>query len=134
MARNGPTRLVARNLDTGEIMATRVTVATRMLERGIGLLTRERLDPGEGLLITPCRGVHTWGMRFAIDVVALDASGVVVDAVPALGPWRIRLPRRGARSVLELPAGSLVRTSTERGHRIELDFVAARELKGLQAA
>jgi uncharacterized membrane protein (UPF0127 family) len=58
----------------------------------------------------PCRGVHTCFMRFAIDVVALDPSGIVVDTAPALRPWRIRLPRRGSFSVLELPAGSL-RTS-----------------------
>jgi hypothetical protein len=136
MARNGPTRLVARNVDTGEVVATRVTVATRMVERGIGLLNRHRFDPGEGLLITPCRGVHTWGMRFAIDVVALDASGIVVDAVSSLGPWRIRLPRRGGDRVLELPEGSLVRTGTQRGHRIVLDLVKAWEMtpKGLQAA
>jgi len=136
MGRNGPTRLVARNIDTGEVVATRVTVATRMVERGIGLLNRQRLDPGEGLLITPCRGVHTWGMRFAIDVVALDASGIVVDAVSSLGPWRIRLPRRGGDRVLELPEGSLLRTNTQRGHRIALDLVPAWEVtpKGLQAA
>ncbi|HEV8319605.1 MAG TPA: DUF192 domain-containing protein [Vicinamibacterales bacterium] len=136
MARNGPTRLVARNVDTGEVVATRVTVATRMVERGIGLLNRHRFEPGEALLITPCRGVHTWGMRFAIDVVALDASGIVVDAVSSLGPWRIRLPRRGGDRVLELPEGSLVRTGTQRGHRIVLDLVKAWEMtpKGLQAA
>ena len=128
MARNGPTRLVARNLDTGELIATRVTVATRMIERGIGLLNRQGLDPGEGLLITPCRGVHTWGMRFPIDMIALDASGVVVDAVASLGPWRIRLPRKGGDRVLELPEGSLLRTSTQTGHRIALDFVSAWEL------
>ena len=128
MARNGPTRLVARNVDTGEVVATRVTVATRMIERGIGLLNRQGLDPGEGLLITPCRGVHTWGMRFPIDVIALDASGVVVDAVASLGPWRIRLPRKGGDRVLELPEGSLARTNTQAGHRISLDFVSAWEL------
>ena len=136
MARNGPTRLVARNVDTGEVVATRVTVATRMVERGIGLLNRHRFEPGEALLITPCRGVHTWGMRFAIDVVTLDASGIVVDAVSSLGPWRIRLPRRGGDRVLELPEGSLVRTGTQRGHRIVLDLVKAWEMtpRGLQAA
>jgi uncharacterized membrane protein (UPF0127 family) len=80
------------------------------------------------LLITPCRGVHTWGMRFPIDIIALDASGVVVDAVASLGPWRIRLPRKGGDRVLELPEGSLLRTKTQPGHRIALDFVSAWEL------
>lgn len=127
MRGRGPTRLVARNLDTGTLVATRVSVATRPVERGLGLLTRSRLDPGEGLLISPCRGVHTCGMRFTIDMVALDESGLVVDAVSALRPWRIRLPRRGAVGVLELPEGSLERSRTQLGHRIELQLVSAWE-------
>jgi uncharacterized membrane protein (UPF0127 family) len=122
-----PTRLVARNLDTGEVLAARVTVASKKIERAIGLLAHSSLAPGEGLLITPCRGVHTCFMRFAIDILALDAAGTVVDAVKALVPWRIRLPRKGAVSVLELPAGSLARSSTERGHRIELQLAPAWE-------
>src|SRR5687768_4572673 len=125
--RKTPTRLVARNVDTGELVASRVTVATKKVDRAVGLLKYSTLAPGEGLLITPCRGVHTCGMRFTIDLVALDENGVVVDAVQELAPWRIRLPRPGAVSVLELPAGSLSRTHTERGHRIELQLAPAWE-------
>ena len=129
MRAKAPTRLVARNLDTGALIANRVQVATRKIDRAIGLLTRSSLAPGEALLITPCRGVHTCGMRFPIDLVALDAAGVVVDAVPALAPWRIRLPRRGAVSVLELAVGTLSRSSTERGHRIALQLMPAWEAR-----
>ena len=125
--RKVPTRLVARNVDNGAVIADRVTVATRKVDRAIGLLKYSNLAPGEGLLITPCHGVHTCGMRFTIDVVALDEEGTIVDAVPDLAPWRIRLPRRGAVSVLELPAGSLSRTHTECGHRIELQLTPAWE-------
>jgi uncharacterized protein len=114
-------RLIARNLDTGSIVADRVSIATSRLDRAVGLIRRSRLEPGEGLLIAPCRGVHTCWMRFAIDLVALDASGRVVDAVTALRPWRVRLPRRGAVKVLELPAGSLARSNTREGQRITLE-------------
>jgi uncharacterized membrane protein (UPF0127 family) len=118
-------RMIARNVDSGTVVADHVVMATTRRERAVGLLTRSRLDAGEGLLILPCRGVHTWGMRFAIDIVALDESGRVVDAVAALRPWRIRLPRRGAVSVLELPAGSLAQSLTRRGDRIVLEQVPA---------
>lgn len=112
--------LVARNLDTGVILADNVTVAATHAERAVGLLAHATLEPGEGLWIVPSRGVHTMGMRFAIDVLALDEAGIVLDCVSALKPWRIRLPRRGTAGVLELPAGVASRTGTLCGHRIEL--------------
>jgi len=112
--------LIARNLDTGTVVADNVAVADTRATRAVGLLKRTGLNPGEALWIVPSRGVHTWGMRFAIDVVALDDRGVVIDKVTALKPWRIRLPRRGTAGVLELAAGALDATGTEIGHRIEL--------------
>jgi uncharacterized protein len=112
--------LIARNLDTGAIVASHVAVADTRATRAVGLLTRDGLNPGEALWIVPSRGVHTCWMRFTIDVVALDDKGVVVDRVSRLKPWRIRLPRRGTAGVLELPEGQLEATGTQIGHRIEL--------------
>lgn len=111
--------LSAMNLDTGAVVADRVAVADTRATRAVGLLSRSGLEPGEALWIVPSRGVHTWGMRFAIDVVALDARGVVIDQVSGLRPWRIRLPRRGTAGVLELPSGTLDASGTVLGHRIE---------------
>lgn len=111
---------VARDVENGLIVANRVTVASRRLERAVGLLGRSRLETGEALWITPCHGVHTWFMRFTIDVIALDVDGVIVDAVAMLKPWRMRLPRPGAHSVLELPAGTLLTTPVKVGHRIQI--------------
>ena len=111
--------LVARNLDTGAVIAHRIAVATTRAARRTGLLNHTSLSDGEALWILPCRGVHTFQMRFAIDLIALDESGVIVDLVANLKPWRVRLPRRGTSGVLELPAGWLDRTGTALGHRIE---------------
>ena len=107
--------LIARNVDTGTVVADRVAVATTHAERAVGLLSRTGLEPGEALWIVPSRGVHTWGMRFAIDIVALDEAGIVIDQVSALKPWRIRLPRRGTAGVLELPSGTLNASGTAIG-------------------
>jgi uncharacterized membrane protein (UPF0127 family) len=113
--------LVALNLDTGAVVADHVNVAATRATRRVGLLNRTGLDPGEALWIVPSRGVHTIGMRFAIDLVALDERGVVVDCVEALRPWRIRLPRAGTAGVLELPVGALEQSGTALGHRIQFE-------------
>src|SRR5688500_2751899 len=108
--------LIARNLDTGAVVADKVAVADTRSTRAVGLLTRDELHAGEALWIVPSRGVHTCWRRFAIDVIALDDTGTVVDQVADLKPWRIRLPRRGTAGVLELPAGVLAATGTKVGH------------------
>jgi hypothetical protein len=110
--------LIARNVDTGAVVADLVAVADTRATRAVGLLNRTGLEPGEGLWIVPSRGVHTWWMRFPIDIVALDERGVVIDSVANLKPWRIRLPRRGTAGVLELPVGTLSQSRTAIGHRI----------------
>ena len=114
--------LIARNLDTGVIVANNVAVADTRATRAVGLLTRDGLNPGEALWIVPSRGVHTWGMRFSIDVLALDESGMVIDCVSDLRPWRVRLPRRGTAGVLELPAGTLAASGTGVGHQVILEL------------
>jgi uncharacterized membrane protein (UPF0127 family) len=113
--------LIARNVDTGAVVANLVAVADTRATRAVGLLNRAGLEPGEGLWIVPSRGVHTWWMRFAIDIVALDERGVVIDRVENLKPWRIRLPRRGTAGVLELPVGALTQSGTALGHRIAFE-------------
>lgn len=115
--------LIARNVDTGAVIADRVGVAATRATRAVGLLRRDGLDPGEALWIVPSRGVHTFWMRFTIDVIALDNRGVVIDRAVHLKPWRIRLPRRGTVGVLELPAGSCERSGTAVGHRVEFEMV-----------
>jgi uncharacterized protein len=117
-------RLTARNASLNTIIADRVGVAATRAARAVGLLSRAGLEPGEALWIVPSRGVHTWGMRFAIDVLALDEEGNVVDCVSNLRPWRVRLPRRGTAGVLELPAGTLAASRTNMGHKIVLELSA----------
>jgi uncharacterized membrane protein (UPF0127 family) len=117
-------RLVARNMSLNTVIADRVGVAATRAARAVGLLSRNGLEPGEALWIVPSRGVHTWGMRFPIDVLALDESGTVIDCVSNLRPWRVRLPRRGTAGVLELPAGTLAASRTSVGHQIILELSA----------
>jgi uncharacterized protein len=80
-----------------------VPVADRLLARllGLSLLPRERAGPG--LLIPRCRSIHTFGMRFALDVFFLDEAGETLCEVRSMAPFRIAFCRHAAR-VLEAPA------------------------------
>ena len=119
-------RLVARNASVNKVLADHVGVAATRAARAVGLLSRTGLEPGEALWIVPSRGVHTWGMRFTIDVLALDEAGTVIDCVSNLKPWRVRLPRKGTAGVLELPAGTLAASGTLLGHQVSLELAEAR--------
>ena len=81
-----------------------VILAQGFLARLVGLLGQRRLAPDLALLIAPCNNVHTFFMRFAIDVVFIDREGVILAIVPDLVPWRIAAVRR-AHGCLELAAG-----------------------------
>ncbi|HWO82391.1 MAG TPA: DUF192 domain-containing protein [Solirubrobacterales bacterium] len=80
-----------------------VPVAKDFRTRLRGLAFREREDAGPGLLIPRCASVHTFGMRFALDVYFLDGEGAVIAARRAVPPRRI-LWQRGTSAVLEVPA------------------------------
>ena len=82
----------------------RCALADGFLSRLRGLLGRRTLERGEGLLLSPSSSVHTFFMRFPIDVVFLDRSLQVVGVSADVRPWRLA-GRRGARHALELPAG-----------------------------
>lgn len=122
--------LIARNLDTGTLVATTVAVADTRATRAVGLLNRTGFELGEGLWIVPSRGIHTCWMRFAIDMVALDHRCIVIAHVVNLRPWRIRLPRRGTAGVLELPVGALTRSGTALGHRITFEKQPETKVRG----
>ena len=77
-----------------------------MTARMRGLLGRDALPPGGGMWIEPCSGIHTFFMRFALDAVFLDADMTVRKVALDLKPWRLA-SCRGARCVVELPAGAL---------------------------
>ena len=88
--------------------------------RGLMATDAENFPPGTGLWIVPCRGVHTFGMRFAIDVVYLDAEQRVVYVRENLQPWRMASVRLSAASVVELPPGTIGRTKTGVGDVIDV--------------
>lgn len=95
------------NAGTGEVLLEHVERAANWWERGVGLLGRPASRAGPGLWIVPCRGVHTFGMRFSLDIIVLDSQSRVLAVHWRVRPLRILLPRRGDHSVLEIPSGRL---------------------------
>ncbi|WP_243369791.1 DUF192 domain-containing protein [Geotalea sp. SG265] len=111
----------AVNNTTHKELACSLTIADRLLSRMKGLLGRESMSCGEGLWIKPCMSIHTFGMRFPIDVIFLNRQHAVVAVKKELPPNRLTAIYSAATSVLELPAGTIERTATKPGDRIALE-------------
>ena len=93
-------------------LGARIGLADRWLRRLRGLLGRPAPAAGEGLLLTPCRAVHMFGMSFPLDVAFLDAEGAVVATYRSLAPGSRTRWHRNAVHALELPAGTLEDSGT----------------------
>lgn len=88
--------------------------------RGLMGVRTTRFGFGQGLWIVPCHGVHTWLMRFPIDVVYLSSENVVVHVEENVRPWRFASVRMEASSVLEIPAHTVFNSGTEIGDVFEV--------------
>ena len=113
------------NVTRGTELANSARAARSYWARLVGLLGRSSLKPGEALLIEPCNSVHTFFMRFAIDVVYLDKSHRVVKAVSALRPFRMSMGAKGAHAVIELPSGTIASTQLAVGDELAFESTAA---------
>ncbi|HUP01715.1 MAG TPA: DUF192 domain-containing protein [Gemmatimonadota bacterium] len=103
----------------------RIGHADRWWPRLRGLIGRPPLEPGQGLLIDPCRGVHMYGMRIALDVAFVDGDGAVVALYPELRPGARTRHHSKARRAIELPAGTLAETGTALGDVLTWNPVSA---------
>ena len=107
------------NLTRNTVLAERAAVAETPAARRRGLLGTESLPDGRGLVMIPCRHIHTIGMKYAIDVAFVDASWTVRRVVHNLKPGRLSPLVLKGRVVLELPAGKAEETGTEKGDLLE---------------
>ena len=100
-------------------MARTLETAFDRKARNRGLLGRSSLADDAALILAPCNSIHTFFMRFAIDVVFVDRDGYVRRARQSLGPWRIQAAFR-AFAVIEFASGALERSDTRAGDRLYL--------------
>jgi uncharacterized membrane protein (UPF0127 family) len=141
-ARNAPTPkapeskqeppMICRNLTKGNVVVSKLAVATDWEDRRRGLLGRTSLEPGEGLLLDPCRSVHTIGMKFPIDIVFLDRDMKVVGLKAEVKPGSLSNTCLKARMTLELPAGAAAAKRLELGDTLQVIRADKAEEKGDQ--
>jgi uncharacterized protein len=80
----------------------------------------DELSPGEGLIIDPCSSIHTFWMRFPLDVLYMDREYQILRADHRMKPWRIGPVFTGSKWVIELPPGTIERSGTVAGDTIEI--------------
>jgi uncharacterized protein len=112
-------RVNIRNLTRNSQIADKAEIAGTGAKRSKGLLGRKGLEPGEGMWIIPCEAVHTFFMQFPIDLIYLDRSHRVKKTRSSVPAWRFS-SCLSAHSVIELPAGTICESRTEKGDVLEI--------------
>ena len=108
------------NLTKRTVIADKVEVADSPVSRLRGLLGRAGLNPKAGLILKPCSSVHTFFMRFPIDVAFVDNQNRIIRIYSQLKPWRLSALFLKASFCLELPPGLLSATQTQEGDQIQI--------------
>jgi uncharacterized protein len=109
------------NLDTGAVLAERVEIASTFWKRLRGLMFTSGLAGGTGLYLQPCRSVHTFFMKYSIDVIHLDDSFRIVGLEHSIKPGQIGSSYHGTASIVELPEGMIVKTCTAVGQAVQFE-------------
>jgi hypothetical protein len=110
-------KIINQNKNT--VLAEDVIIADTPAKRMKGLLDRHEFKKGQAIILAPCNSVHTFFMRFPIDVVFIDRKNQVVKVISNLKPWRLSGIYPSACSCIELPANSIISGLASLG-----DFIA----------
>jgi uncharacterized membrane protein (UPF0127 family) len=121
--------MIVRNRDRETVLGEAIEVADTAVRRVKGLLGRECLEDGQGLLFKQCSSLHTLFMRFPIDILFIDKSGKVLKSRSSVKPFKLVAAPLRAHYALELPSGSIARSGTRVGDRVtfqeEIELLAA---------
>jgi uncharacterized membrane protein (UPF0127 family) len=112
--------LRVKNITRNVMLIERGQIANTIWTRFRGLMGVRQLEPGQGLLISPCNSIHTHFMRIPIDVLYLNAQDRVVDIDAEMPTWRFGRLRRGVRYVIELPSGSAAKAGCAIGDQLQI--------------
>ena len=119
LVREPSSRFQLQNASTGVVIASAVTGALDSTTRRRGLLGRDGMRAGEALIIAPTNAIHTFFMRFDIDVAFVSRDGRILKLRPSMQPWRMSAALRGF-AVVETPGGVFAACATGRGDSLTL--------------
>ena len=114
-----PAGLVLRNTRTGRVVAARLLPALDSESRRRGLLKHTSLEEGEAMIIAPTNAVHTWFMKFDIDIAFVTRDGRVLKTRDSVPPWRMSAAF-GGYAVIEMRGGSFAAADTVPGDVLEV--------------
>ncbi|MCK9571780.1 MAG: DUF192 domain-containing protein [Candidatus Omnitrophica bacterium] len=109
------------NITKNVFLAQDALLADKFWQRMFGLLGKPALAQGSGIVLKPCNSIHTFFMRFSIDVIFIDRTNRVVKTVLELKPFRVTAVYLKACCAVELPAGSIKTSRTSSGDMLRLD-------------
>jgi uncharacterized protein len=119
LLRSSPAPFALTNTRNNRIVARTLLTAFDSASRRKGLLDHSSLADGSAMIIAPTSAIHTFAMRFAIDVIFVSKDGRVIKVRPHVKPRRIAAAWR-AFAVVELPAGAIERSDTRPGDQLQV--------------
>ena len=103
----------------GKVICEKVELADNFFRRFMGLMYRKSMDENAGLLLDPCKEIHTFGMKFAIDTLTISRDNIIIYIDENIAPRRVRPGVKGGKKVLELNAGTIKKYGLELGDLVE---------------
>lgn len=100
-------------------LCTNCKVANNFISRFIGLMGKKNLPEGNGLLITPCNSIHMFFMNMPLDIIFIDKNNMIVHLLENIKPWSLSGIMHGSCSAIELPSGTIKKTSSSVGDRLQ---------------
>jgi uncharacterized membrane protein (UPF0127 family) len=113
--------MIVQNTDRGTVIGEAIEVADSAASKVRGLLGRDCLADGQGLLFKSCGSLHTFFMQFPIDIIFADKNGKVLKAPEAVRPFKLVAAPLRAYYAVELPVGAIKGSKTKVGDRLFFD-------------
>ncbi|MEK9149351.1 MAG: DUF192 domain-containing protein [Candidatus Desantisbacteria bacterium] len=109
------------NKTKNTVLAQNAIVADTVFKRIKGLLASKNFAEGEALILKPCNSIHTFFMKFPIDVLFINKNNQIIKAISSLPPFRLTYIYFNANFAIELPAGVINSTFTQAGDILTIE-------------